>query len=156
MDSELRSDRRTGRERLLRVGLLALAVPEAVTGLWALVSPNSFYRDFPGLGHHWLVGLGAFNEHLTVDFGATSLPLAALVLTAAVVLEPTLVRVALGCWLVWAIPHLAYHLTTPEHLAVGDDAANPAVLATDVVLPLVLLLVSVPSGPPGPAGERLR
>ena len=115
MDWELRGDRRAGREMLLRVGLLALAVPEAVTALWALVSPKSFYRDFPGLGHHWLVSLGPFNEHLTVDFGATSLALATLVLAAAVVLEPRLVRVALGCWLVWAIPHLAYHLTTPEH-----------------------------------------
>src|SRR4051794_2047084 len=64
------------RRGVFRVGMLAVALPQAAVSIWALVAPRSFYRDFPGAGRHWLPPLGSFNEHLVNDYGAFTLGLA--------------------------------------------------------------------------------
>jgi hypothetical protein len=38
----------------LRIGLIALAVPDSVVAGWLLLAPRTFYRNFPGFGHHWV------------------------------------------------------------------------------------------------------
>jgi hypothetical protein len=56
--------------------------------------------------------LGPYDEHLVRDVGALNLALCALLVFAAVVLEKRLVQAALVAWLVYAIPHFAFHLTS--------------------------------------------
>ena len=125
--------------RPVRAGLLLLAVPNLAIGAWALLRPHSFYADFPGVGRHWVAALGPYNEHLVTDFGGLSLGLSVLVGLAAVVLERTVVLVALAAWLTAAVPHLAYHVTTVDAFSTGDDVAQLAGLTLYVVVPLALL-----------------
>ena len=120
-----------------------------VTGLWALFAPRSFYDDFPGAGRSWVSALGPYDEHLVRDVGSSFTALVVLVVLAAVFLELRLVQVALAAWLVYSIPHFAYHLTTTDAYSVGDNIASLAGLGLQVVLPAALLATSIrrPSAP---------
>lgn len=124
---------------LIRAGLVALALPLAVVGGWALFLPESFFEDFPTSGRHWIETLGSYNGHLSVDFGSSLLAIAFVALGAAVVMQRTLVRVALGALVVWSVPHLVYHLGTTEAFPTADNVANAITLGLGVLLPLGLL-----------------
>lgn len=123
----------------LRAGLLLLASAPLVVGLWALLVPPSFYDDFPLPGRGWVSTLGPYNEHLVRDAGALNLALGVLLATAAVLLERRLVRASLIAWLVYAVPHFAFHLTTLDAFPPFDNLANVGVLGLAVLLPLLLL-----------------
>src|SRR5881409_1622949 len=120
-----------------RVGLLALGIPFAAVGAWALFGPHSWYSDFPGGGRHWVSALGPYNEHSTRDFGGLYLGLGLLLVYAGVVLRRQVVQAALATSLVFAVPHLIFHLTKTEAYSTGDNIANLASLALAVVLPVV-------------------
>ena len=90
----------------VRSGLLLLAASVLPVGLWALVSPQSFYEDFPAAGRHWVSALGPYNEHLISDVGAGYLALGVMFVLAGMLLQRTLVRVSLVAWLAFAIPTL--------------------------------------------------
>jgi hypothetical protein len=123
----------------LRAGLLLLASPPLVVGLWALLVPRSFYGDFPFPGREWVSALGPYNEHLVRDVGALILALGMLLATAVILLERRLVRASLVAWLVYAVPHLAFHITTLDAFPPFDNLANVGVLGLAVLLPSLLL-----------------
>lgn len=123
----------------IRLGLLLLAAPVLPIGLWALVSPRSFYEDFPAAGRHWVSALGPYNEHLISDVGAGYLALGVMLVLAGMLLQRTLVRVSLVAWLAFAIPHFAFHLTTFDTFSFADNLASLGGLGLAVLLPLVLL-----------------
>jgi hypothetical protein len=123
----------------LRAGLLLLASPPLVVGLWALLVPRSFYDDFPFPGREWVSALGPYNEHLVRDVGALNLALGVLLATAVILLERRLVRASLVAWLVYAVPHLAFHITTLDAFPPFDNLANVGVLGLAVLLPSLLL-----------------
>jgi hypothetical protein len=125
--------------RFVRFGLIAVALGQASSGLWALVAPRSFYSDFPAGRGGWVSALGPYNEHMTVDYGALSMALVTLLVAAAVVLERRLVIVAAAAFLVWAVPHLVYHLVTLDVYRTGDAIGNAVALAAIVVLPLAIV-----------------
>lgn len=130
--------------RLTRSALWILCAAAAFVGVWALLAPRSFYSGFPGAGHHWIKVDGAYNEHLIRDVG--SLYLALLVLTAAAArrMEPPLVRVAGVVWLVFGIPHLAYHALHLRPLGAVDIALNVLSLGGVVVLAAGVCVLSRP------------
>ena len=65
--------------------LLALvAAGQAQVGVWGITAPRSFFDTFPGLGHHWVAPLGAYNEHLVRDYAAAELGFAVLLACAAI------------------------------------------------------------------------
>jgi hypothetical protein len=140
----MREQRRDGS---LRAGLALMAATVLPTGLWALASPRSFHDTFPLPGWRWVSTLGPFNEHLVRDYGAMSLALGALLATAAVHPETRLVRAALVTWLVFAVPHLVFHLGQTEHFSHAQNAAQLAGLGAQVALPVLLLLLT--RGRPG-------
>ncbi len=141
-----------GRERLFRGGLLVLAATEVGVALWALLAPRSFYDDFPGGGRSWISALGPYDEHLVRDVGSSFTALVVLLVLAAVFLELRLVQAALGAWLVFATPHLAYHLTTTGAYPLVDNLVSVGGLALQVALPLALLALTFKRGPdPSPA-----
>ena len=129
------------RDWLLRAGLLLVAVSPLGVGIWALFAPRSFFDDFPAAGRHWVSALGPYNEHLARDVGALNLALGVL-LVAGVLLGRTLVRVSILAWLVYALPHLAFHVSTLGVLSPLDDLANVLGLGFVVLLPLALLAVA--------------
>ena len=124
----------------LRAGLLLLASAPLVVGLWALLVPRSFYDDFPLPGREWVSTLGPYNEHLVRDVGALNLALGVLLATATILLERRFVRASLVAWLVYAVQHFVFHLTTLDAFPPFDNLANVGVLGLAVLLPLLLLI----------------
>jgi alkylhydroperoxidase family enzyme len=131
-----------GSRAIFRGGLIVLAVPQALIGLWALFAPRGWFDTFPGAGHHWLPAYGAYNEHLATDVGGTFVALGLLLLGAAVFLERRLVQVALVAYLAFEIPHFIYHLGADDALSNGDQGASAVTLALTVVLAVALLVLT--------------
>lgn len=128
----------------------ALAVVETVVGAWAEIWPRRFYDNFPGAGWHWIRAAGAYDEHLLRDFGGLSLALA--VVTLAVALRPSTwsaITVAVA-WEMYALPHLAYHLSHLDSLSMAQDVTNITSLALFAIAPVVSTLLVV-RGAPRPA-----
>lgn len=142
LSSRPASDRRS---QVLRLILVLLAATAAYVGLWAQLAPASFYDGFPGFGRQWISVDGPFNEHLIRDVGGLNLALAGLTAVAAVTLRPTVVRTAVGAWLVYSVPHLLYHLAHRDVFTSAADAASSlGGLTQNVVLPLVALALLRP------------
>ena len=128
-------------EVLTRVGLLLLAAAAGVVGVWALVSPEGFFREFPGFGMRWVVALPPYNEHLVNDVGSLNLALAVLTAASAWTLSAALARPVLVAWIVSGVPHLLFHLGHLEPFPPESAASQALALATGVFLPLALLVV---------------
>jgi hypothetical protein len=124
-----------------RALLLVLAVVAAFVGGWACFATASWYRSFPGLGLHWLPVLGPYNEHLAKDVGAMYLALAVLGLTAARRAAGTRLAQAAGLtWLVFSVPHFAYHMRHLDMYGARDKALNVVTLGLFVLAGAALLL----------------
>jgi AhpD family alkylhydroperoxidase len=121
--------------------LLSLAVPTAVTGAWAAGAPASWFRDFPGFGRHWLATYGPYDEHLARDFGGALLALAVLLIWTALAPGTPLRRVVPASFLIFALPHLAFHLAHAGELPAGDETVNLVLLTLSVAIPAALLLL---------------
>ena len=124
----------------VRLGLVAVALPQLVTGLWAVLDSRGWYDDFPGLGASWVAADGPYNGHLATDAGAGFLATAVGLLLAAAWGRRREVTLALVIYLVGAVPHLTYHvLTDAPGLSSSENTKSVASLAVGVALPLVLL-----------------
>jgi len=130
--------------RWLRGGLLFFAAAEALIGVWAQGWPRSFYTDFPLPGHRWVANLPSYNEHVLRDFGGLNLALAVVFGVAAVTLHPVLVRAVLAGYLVFAVPHLVFHLNHLQPFGRTDAAAQTVALTAVAVLPMALLALTRP------------
>lgn len=119
---------------------MLLAGSAATVSGWALLAPRSFYAGFPGLGHHWVVVDGPYNEHLVRDVGALYLGLLVLTLAAVARPAPALARLAGAVWLVFGVPHLAYHATHLQGLRIADRWLNLLTLGGAVLLAAVLVV----------------
>ena len=127
---------------IVRVVLVLLAIPSIQVGLWAVLAPRSFYDDFPGGGRQWVAPDGPYNEHFIRDFGALNLALAAVLVVAAVRLSPVLVRTAAVAGLLYAGPHLTYHLFNLDVYETSDQVANAVTLSLAALGPVVLLALA--------------
>ena len=126
------------RRLVARFALLMLAVAGLYQGLWAQAGPRSFFEQFPG-GMSWIAIEGTYNEHLVRDIGGLVNGLSVVAIVAAWSLSrPLLAANALG-WLVYALPHLVFHVSHPLDDA-GMQALNVLVLSSEVVLPVLGLL----------------
>ncbi len=126
--------------RTRRTILLVTAVIGLYVGLWAAALPRSFYDSFPGLGSVWVAVDGPFNEHLVRDVGALYVALAAASIVSAVSSRADGGRAVGTAWLVFSIPHLAYHLGHLDGFAVRDVVGQVVSLSTTVVLAVPLIL----------------
>lgn len=140
-----------GPGRWTRTGFVVLAVGQGVAAVWALASPRSFYDDFPGGGRQWVSALPPYNEHLTIDYASGAIALTLLAVLAAVILERRVVQVAAATWVVFALPHFVYHLTTLEVYSTTDAVGNAVTLGLAVVIPLAILVGL--RAAPAPAGR---
>jgi len=130
-----------------RIGLAILAVQGLGTGLWSTIDPRGFYADFPGLGMSWVAPDGPYNEHLMRDYGALNLALGVLALCAAIWLTRALAAGAAIAWIVYSIPHLAYHALNGQPYDVADHVAIVASLALTPIIGIVVLMAAR-SAPP--------
>ncbi len=126
----------------LRAGLTFLAVVQAILGVWPLAAPRSFYDNFPLPTNQWVAFYPPFNEHLVRDFGALNLALCVVLVFAAVTLERALTQAVLAGYLVFAVPHMTFHLFHLGHMPLADQVGNVVSLAAVVLIPLVLLALT--------------
>lgn len=129
-----------GKPLVIRLGLVALAVPYAALALWLVIAPHNFYESFPGLGAHWVRPMGAYSQHGFTDFGTALLGLAFVVGAAAYGLERRIVQVALIASLLQGTTHFGYHLLHLDMMSTANDIGSQTALSYFVLLPLALLL----------------
>ncbi|GAA1601097.1 hypothetical protein [Kribbella karoonensis] len=118
----------------VRAVLIAFAAFEVILGLWLSIVPKTFYDHVPTV--NWTP---PYSDHLFHDFGGASLGLGIVLAAAAIRFDRFLTAVALIAYLVYAGPHLAFHL---GHLENGQGLLSTGlavILALMVVLPLVAL-----------------
>ncbi|OMC26777.1 hypothetical protein [Mycobacterium colombiense] len=125
------------RQTALRAGVWFLTFVEIVVGLVATLAPRAFYDYVP-----WVDLIPPYSEHLMRDYGAMNLSLALVFIVAAITMEPRMVRVALGAYLLFAIPHLIFHLTHLEHFTTAAAVWQTIVLTVAVLLPAALLILA--------------
>lgn len=148
-------DQRTSTGWGIRLGLLLLAAFALPIGLWARISPRSFYEDFPAAGRHWVSALGPYNEHLMTDVGAAYLALGVLLASAGILLGQGLTRVALVSWLIFAGPHFTFHLTMLDVFPLVDNLVHLSILGFLALLPVLLLAATFRALRGGePPGDR--
>jgi hypothetical protein len=122
---------------LVRGGLGILALVQLGTGLWQLLLPDGFYRDFP------TVSLAPpFNEHLMRDFGAANIAFGIIVVGVAVWLEKRYVALVLLAYLAFSVPHAVFHFTHLHDASAADVVFQLVSLGSAVVLPLAVLAIT--------------
>ncbi|MBA2631268.1 MAG: carboxymuconolactone decarboxylase family protein [Thermoleophilaceae bacterium] len=134
-------DHITGHRGAIRFLLLALGVPQALIGLWALLAPRSFYDDFPAGTDGWVQALGPFDEHLVTDVGALFVALGVALAIAAATLRRSAVIASVAAWLVFSVSHLVWHSLNLEPLATADAVGNTVALAWTVAGGLIVLVL---------------
>lgn len=123
----------------VRMGLVAVAVPQAMTGLWAVLDPSGWFRDFPGFDPRLVAADPPYNGHLATDAGAGFLATAVALLLAAWWAERRTVLLAVATYVTLAVPHLAYHAANPAPgLTDAENARNLLTLAAAAALLFVL------------------
>lgn len=128
----------TVRGKQMILGVLALTA--MVVGGWAELAPRWFYDSFPLPGHHWIAGLGPYNEHLIRDVGALYLGLLVIsVWAAARPRAETTAMVGTG-WLAFSVPHFSYHLFHLGMFDTADRIGNVVALGGTVLLAALLLV----------------
>ncbi|MCV7309957.1 hypothetical protein H7J89_04875 [Mycobacterium paraffinicum] len=120
----------------LRAGLWFLTFVEAVVGLLATFFPRTFYDCVP-----WVDLVPPYSEHLMRDYGAMNLGLALVFVAAATTMDRRLVRVALGAYLLFAVPHWIFHATHLENFATAAAVEQTTTL-TLALLPVALLILT--------------
>lgn len=125
-----------------RLGLALVGAVQLEIAIWGLAAPHSFFEQFPGAGHHWVVALGIYNEHLVRDYAAAELGFAVLLLGAAIWFERRLVLIAGTAFLAATVPHFAYHLTTTGSFSTTDDVASLASFVLEILLVIGAMIVA--------------
>lgn len=123
----------------VRIGLIALGLPNALAGLWAVAAPEGWYDRFPGWDPRLVAAEPPFNAHLATDAGAGLLASGVVLLVAAWLADRRSVRLALVSFAAFAVPHSAYHALNPAPgLTAAEDVQNAAVLVVTVLIAAVL------------------
>jgi hypothetical protein len=144
----------------VRALLAWFAILGLVVGGWQAFAPASLYRDFPGLGRHWVSPDGPYNEHLLRDVGQGNLALGALALVALLAGGVWLARATGIAELVAALPHQLYHQAHLDVLPVSErvpqTVALTAVTLTAVALAGLAFRIRAPSATAAASGDRRR
>ena len=136
-----------------------------VVGSWQAFLPDSFYADFPGLGHRWVSPDGPYNEHLLRDVGLGNLAVGTVALVALLTGVVWVARAAGLAVVVVDLPHQLYHQAHVSVLPTVTDQVLQSISLAAVSLAAVALLVLTsrlpvaPTAPPAdsraPAPTRL-
>jgi hypothetical protein len=122
---------------LLRAGMWFLTFVELAVGVVATLAPRAFYDYVP-----WVDLAPPFSEHLMRDYGAMNLALGLVTAVAAITMERVMVRTALAAYLLFAVPHLLFHVTHHHHYTTSQAVSETTALTIAVLLPLALLMLS--------------
>ena len=127
----------------VRVFGIALALPQAVIGIWAVLSPRGWYDSFPGIGPALVAAEPPYNAHLITDAGAGFLATGGLLLGASLLGGPVEIRVAAIGYLLFCAPHLVFHAAHPSPLLPGlNDVLNVVLLGAQVLGGATLIVLT--------------
>ncbi|MGI8940040.1 MAG: hypothetical protein ACR2JF_17860 [Iamia sp.] len=127
----------------VRLALLALGLPNVVTGLWAVVAPLGWYDQFPGFDPRLISAEPPYNAHLATDAGAGLLASGVVLLLGAWLADARSVQLALAAFATFAVPHAAYHVLNPAPgLTTAEDVQNAALLVFTVVATVGLFVAA--------------
>jgi hypothetical protein len=125
----------------VRIGLVALGLPNVLAGLWGTIAPRSWFDSFPGWDPRLVAADPPYNAHLATDAGAGLLASGFVLLAAAWLADVRSVRLGLLSFAAFSVPHAAYHATNPAPgLTAAEDARNIALLVFVVLAAVVLFL----------------
>lgn len=127
----------------VRIALVALGLPNAAAGLWAVAAPDSWFESFPGWDPRLVAAEPPYNAHLVTDAGAGLLASGFVLLAAAWLADRRSVRLCVVAFLVFAVPHTLWHaMNESPGLTSSEDAQNVATLVFSVVAGVVLLVAA--------------
>jgi len=136
-------DHLTANRGAIRFLLLALGIPQALIGLWALASPRTFYDDFPAGTDGWVHVLGPFDEHLVTDVGSLFVALGVVLVFAGLSLRRGAVIAAATGWLIFSVPHFLWHMFNLEPYGTADAVSNTLTLGWTVVGGVLVLFLAL-------------
>jgi hypothetical protein len=122
---------------ILRAGMWFMAIVELAVGVVATLGPRWFYDNVP-----WVDLAPPFAEHLMRDYGAMNLALGLVAAVAAITMDRVMVRTSLAAYLVFAVPHLLFHVTHHDHYTASQAIGETTALTVAVLLPLALLALA--------------
>ncbi len=76
------------------------------------------------------------------DYGAMNLALGLVTGVAAITMHRVMVRTSLAAYLLFAVPHLLFHVTHHEHYTTSQAIGETTALTIAVLLPIVLLALT--------------
>ncbi|RHW25606.1 hypothetical protein D0Z08_19075 [Nocardioides immobilis] len=122
---------------------LALALPQTVIGVWAVLSPRGWYDSFPGFGPALAAAEPPFNEHLITDAGAGFLATGGLLVGVCLFGGPAEMRIAAIGYLLFCVPHLVYHALNPSPLLPAfNDVLNVVLIGAQVAGGATLIVLT--------------
>ena len=126
------------------LGLIALFnVP---TGLWAVLSPQGWFDNFPGNAPRVIAAYPPYNEHLAVDAGSGLLTVGVLALAAAFIGRRDAHLAAGAGLLAFTGPHALFHLLNPSDLLTSSENASSTIpLVITALASLAILMRAVSS-----------
>lgn len=75
------------------------------------------------------------------DYGAMNLALGLVFVVAAITMDRLMVRAAMAAYVVFAIPHLLFHVTHHQHYTTTAAVGETTALSVAVLLPIALLIL---------------
>lgn len=122
---------------------IALAAPQLVIGVWAVLSPRGWYDTFPGVGPALVAAEPPYNAHLAGDAGAGFLATGGLLLGACLLGGDGAMRVAAAGYLLFCVPHLAYHALNPSPLlGAATDVLNVVLIGAQATGAVTLIVLT--------------
>ena len=126
----------------VRIALVALGLPNLLTGAWAVLSPQGWFDHFPGFDPRLVAAEPPYNAHLATDAGAGLLASGVLLLLAAWWGDRRSVRLGLIGYGAFAVPHAAWHTANPsDPLTTAENIQNAGLLVFAATATIGLYLV---------------
>ena len=122
---------------LLRAGMWFTAFIELAIGAVATLMPRAFFDYTP-----WVNLAPPFSEHLMRDYGAMNLALGLVTVVAVFTMDRRMVRTALAAYLIFAIPHLMFHVMHHDDYTTSQAVGETTALTFAMLLPLALLTLT--------------
>lgn len=120
--------------------LVVLAVPNLFAGVWALLSPQGWYDNFPGYSPALISAYPPFNEHLIVDGGAGLVATGMAAFVAAIWPRREVVIAGMIVLLSAMVPHTLYHTFNPsDELATSENVVAAGSLGFSVAIAVYVL-----------------
>jgi hypothetical protein len=127
----------------VRIALVALGVPNALAGAWAVFAPLNWFERFPGWDPRLVAAEPPFNAHLATDAGAGLLASGVALVAAAWLADRRAALLGIVAFAAFAVPHAAYHAFNPAPgLSFAEDVQNVVVLLFSVAVAATLFVVT--------------